>query len=537
MAAVTDASPLGLFRCDTDGRMSYVNDAFLAIHGLDRSDAAEGWLTLVREDIRERVRQEWVRLVNAEAPLNVVRRLHRRDGSNVLVSLRSRPVFIDGRVAGHVGTVTDITESTHAERALRTLTAIFAATTDFVVQLDAKGRLTYMNPAARRRTGVGSDAPIEHLTLADFNPPQTLQRLMSEIVPTAVANGVWVGESQVWDAEHREFPASHMVIAHRDKQGRVEYFSGLMRDISADKEAERALRHSEHRLRMVTDNLPVLISYLDRDLRFRFVNRTYQQWFGSEAAPQIGTSVQEFYGEQAWLEIGPHMQAALAGQEVAYDREMVRPEGKRHVQVTVVPDRDEQGNVVGLYTLISDITPHREAERALQESEARLRTVADALPMRVAYIDADERYRFNNLAYERGFGRPRDELYGQTVRAVLGDAAYKSVEPHIRGALRKPVTFQSEMTSGDSYVCYEAHYVPQLAADGSTVLGFHAVVSDITRQKLEEKRLIELARVDLLTGLVNRAGFELRVADAMALPRRHADGAHVPRHRPVQADQ
>ena len=289
-----------------------------------------------------------------------------------------------------------------------------------------------------------------------------------------------------------------------------------MRDISAAKAAETAMRDSEHRLRMVTDNLPVLISYLDRELRFQFINRTYQQWFGTDAAPQVGTSVREFYGEQAWLQIGPRLQAALAGQEVAYDREMDLPKGRRHVQVTVVPDRDAQGKVVGLYTLISDVTSYREALQALQESEARLRTVADALPMRVAYIDADERYRFNNLAYERGFGRPRDELYGQTVRAVLGDAAYKSVEPHIRSALRgEPVTFQSEMASGDSGVCYEAQYIPQLAVDGSTVLGFHAVVSDITRQKHEERRLTELARVDPLTGLINRAGFELRVAEAM----------------------
>ena len=142
--------------------------------------------------------------------------------------------------------------------------------------------------------------------------------------------------------------------------------------------------------------------------------------------------------------------------------------------------------------------------------------MADVLPMRVAYIDAEERYRFNNLAYERGFGRPRQEIYGQTVHALLGDAAYQSVEPYIRRALRgESVTFQSEMTNSDSYVCYEAHNIPQLAADGSTVLGFHAVVSDITRQKIEEKRLIELARVDPLTGLINRAGFELRVAEAM----------------------
>ena len=392
LAAVTDASPLGLFRCDTEGRMTYVNDAYLEIHGLAREQAAEGWLTLVRESIREKVRKDWLRLVNSTEPVNAMRRLHRADGSDVLVSMRSRPVLVDGRVVGHVGTVSDVTERMRAERALRTLSAIFDTTTDFVVQLDARGRLTYMNPAARQRTGVALDAPIEHLTMADFNPPQALARLMSEIVPTAVANGVWVGESQVWDAEHREFPVSHMVIAHRDRQGKVEYFSALMRDISAAKAAEQAL----------------------------------------------------------------------------------------------------------------------------QESEARLRTVADALPMRVAYIDADERYRFNNLAYERGFGLSREQIQGRTVRELLGDAGYRSAEPHVRAVLSgKVVAFQSEMTSDDSYVCYEAQYIPQFAADGNTVLGFHAVVSDVTRQKLEEKRLVELARVDTLTGVINRAGFGLRLAEVM----------------------
>jgi len=437
-------------------------------------------------------------------------------GRRIWVRAQSQAEMRGGKPVRLVGAIQDITERMLAERALRTLSAVFEATTDYVVQLDPTGRLTYMNPAARRRTGVALDASIEHLTLADFNPPHTLERFMLEVWPAAVANGVWVGESLVWDADRHEFPVSHIVICHRDKQGKVEYFSALMRDISAAKAAEQAVRDSEHRLRMVTDHLPALISYLDQDMRFRFVNRTYRQWFGDEAAPQIGTSVQEFYGAQAWGEIEPRLRAALEGQEVAYDREMVSLEGRRHVQVTAVPDRDEQGKVVGLYTLIADVSSYREAQRALQESEARLSTVADALPMRVAYIDAEERYRFNNLAYERGFGRPRHEIYGQTVRALLGEAAYSKVEPHIRSVLRgETVRFESEMASGGSYVCYEAHYIPQLAVDGRTVLGFHAVISDITRQKLEERRLIELARVDPLTGVINRAGFELVVAEAM----------------------
>jgi len=500
-----------------DGELTYVNPAYARHFGLTPAEmVGSNLFDHVETADRAIVRQVVADVMSTGTTATSENRMTAASGAGRWVawtnSLQRDP---SGQPMLHsVGR--DVTERMQAERALRTLTAIFDATTDYVVQLDTKGRITYMNPAARRRTGVAADAPLDHLTLEDFNPPKTLDRFISEVGPTAIATGVWVGESLVWDAERREFPVSHIVIAHRDPQGEVEYFSALMRDISDAKAAEQAVRDSEHRLRMVTDNLPVLISYLDRDLRFQFVNRTYQQWFGSEAAPQVGTSVQDFYGEQAWLEIGPRLRAALEGQEVAYDREMVRPEGRRHVQVTVVPDRDEQGNVVGLYTLISDVTSYREAQRAVQESEARLRTVADALPMRVAYVDADEHYRFNNLAYERGFGRPRDELYGQPVRAVLGEAAYQAVEPHIRSALRgEPVTFQSEMTSGDSYVCYEAQYIPQLATDGRTVLGFHAVVSDITRQKLEERRLTELARVDPLTGLINRAGFELRVAEAM----------------------
>jgi len=395
-AAILDAAPLGLFRADTEGRMTYVNDAYLEIHRLAREDMADGWIRLLREEIRETVRAEWARLAKGREPVQAVRRLHRADGSKVLISMRSRAVIVDGQVVGHVGTVSDITERTRAERALRTLTAVFDATTDYVVQLDAGGRLTYMNPAARRRTGVAPDAPIEHLTMADFNPPQTLARLLNEIVPAVRTCGIWVGESQVWDAQRREFPVSHMVIGHRDKHGRVEYYSALMRDISAAKAAEQAL----------------------------------------------------------------------------------------------------------------------------QLSEARLRTVADALPMRVAYIDADERYRFNNLAYERGFGLTREQIQGRTVRELLGDAAYASVEPRIRAALSgETVTFQSEMTGRDSYVCYEASYIPQFAADGQRVVGFHAVITDITRQKLEEKRLVNLARVDPLTGLVNRAGFELRLTEAMSRTR------------------
>ena len=130
-------------------------------------------------------------------------------------------------------------------------------------------------------------------------------------------------------------------------------------------------RDSEERLRLVTDNLPALVAYLDRDQRFRFANRAYRDWLEIEPASLIGQSLPEVYGEQVYAGIRPHMETALAGNPVTYERDLATPGGIRHVLVTVVPQRDGEGAVQGLVTTIHDITERKliEVERASRHSE------------------------------------------------------------------------------------------------------------------------------------------------------------------------
>ena len=59
-------------------------------------------------------------------------------------------------------------------------------------------------------------------------------------MPTAIEKGVWLGETVQWDSKRRERLTSHMVIAHRDPDGHVRRFSGVMRDISSEHEARKA---------------------------------------------------------------------------------------------------------------------------------------------------------------------------------------------------------------------------------------------------------------------------------------------------------
>ena len=184
------------------------------------------------------------------------------------------------------------------------------------------------------------------------------------------------------------------------------------------------------------------------------------------------------------------------------------------VEVSICPIEQEGARF--LFASSRDVTERKIAEKALRLSESRLQSITDRIPMRVSFIDARERYRFVNPAYESAFGKLRAELYGMTVREVLGDGAYSQVEPYIARALAgETLTFDSEITTLEGYRCYRASYVPQFAEDGGTVLGFVAIIFDMTTQKLEERRLIELSQLDSLTGLLNRAGFQQRGTEAL----------------------
>jgi diguanylate cyclase (GGDEF)-like protein len=79
-----------------------------------------------------------------------------------------------------------------------------------------------------------------------------------------------------------------------------------------------------------------------------------------------------------------------------------------------------------------------------------------------------------------------------------------------------PTTFEDEEGEGDDYRCVEVTFIPETADKGAGVIGVHAMVQDITQKKREEKRLIHLARMDHLTGLMNRAAFYERLDEVIA---------------------
>ncbi|GJG94697.1 diguanylate cyclase domain-containing protein [Cupriavidus pauculus] len=181
------------------------------------------------------------------------------------------------------------------------------------------------------------------------------------------------------------------------------------------------------------------------------------------------------------------------------------------------PQRDEIGDVTRAFTrLMRDV---RQRGQQLARSERRLRAVTDTLPVLLAFIDNDERYVFNNAAYERAFGLPVDRIRGMTVRELIGEERYLRAQPHLqRARAGSVISFEGEFAHPHPH-WMETTYRPEWSEDGKQVVGVHIHVEDITQRKLETQRLAHLSQTDHLTQLQNRGAFEAHLRDAMALVR------------------
>lgn len=152
-----------------------------------------------------------------------------------------------------------------------------------------------------------------------------------------------------------------------------------------------------------------------------------------------------------------------------------------------------------------DITQFKDVEQVLKLSEERLRKRLEALPVLVAYVDKNQRYQFNNPAYEAWFGVDHGALRGKAVRDVIGPAAYQVVSPYIDATLAGSSTqFEEFLTSKDGRPVYvRGNYVPEYDPSGD-VRGMFVFVQDITRERSLALRVEHQSTHDALTGLPNR---------------------------------
>ncbi len=197
---------------------------------------------------------------------------------------------------------------------------------------------------------------------------------------------------------------------------RVIRYYGVAHDITVRKKAEEALAKERNLLRTVIDHIPDHIYVKDRQGRFLVANAASLASIGlMHEEDLIGKTDGDFFPPtlaEAW-----HTQelAIMEAGQGLLDAEAFQPwhmDIRRWVMESLIPLRDQQGDVICIVGVSRDITDRKRAEEALRESEEKFRTVFETAPTSIAITTTEGRFVDANPAFLDLVGMRLDQLVG-----------------------------------------------------------------------------------------------------------------------------
>ncbi|HEY2586907.1 MAG TPA: CHASE domain-containing protein [Tepidisphaeraceae bacterium] len=271
-------------------------------------------------------------------------------------------------------------------------------------------------------------------------------------------------------------------------------------DLSELRKAQQAMAESERRFRTLVEQSPLGIEIFAPDGHVLLANHAWEEIWSSSLS-QLGGYNVLFDQQLDRIGLRPYLLRAFGGDAAEippfrYDPALSgRPGRPRWIHPYFYPVKDQAGQVREIVMIVQDVTQVKEAEEALQRNEEQLRLVIDALPVVVAYIDQEKKYRIGNQVFEEWFGKPLAEVEGKPVLEVAGEEVYREVEPHLDRALSgERAEYDRRMRFPDGAE-HELHVtlIPHVGLAGH-VEGTVALVTDVT-----ERRAAENERARLLT--------------------------------------
>lgn len=381
----------------------------------------------------------------------------------------------------------DITQRKQTEEALRENEEMFRAigtsAQDAIVMMDSQGNISYWNESAERIFGYPKAEALGqnlHQFLAVGKYYQAY--LHNAHLFQQTGQGALVGKTVELAAVKKNgtiFPAEISFSAVKLK-GQW-HALGIVRDITARKQADQALRESQQQLRSIISNLPVILYRIDHQGFITLLEGKGLQTLGLQPKEMIGKSVFELYQDYPQFLLA--VRRALSGEEVIETLELTQVV----LESCYIPVRNEPNEVTSIIGVAIDITERRQAEEKLRKLSRAVEQSAST----IVITDLNGDIEFVNPTFSKKTGYTAAEAIGQNPRILKSGHQPPSFYEELWATITHGQVWQGEFLNKrkNGELFWEFATISPIKAHDNQTTHYLAIKEDITERKQAEAAL------------------------------------------------
>lgn len=377
-------------------------------------------------------------------------------------------------------------------------------TTDVIYMMDRNGVITHVGPQIARY-GYTPEEVLSH-NFSEFLEKDDVSRAMADMAKTLATGQSTVIPVKMHDKAGTIIWMEDNGAAVRDASGVITGISGILRDITARKVVEEALRESEEKFRAVVENALEGIFIVNFTGKLLFANPSAARIVDIDDIRSVVGSLNVM--DLVALESKPAVLKDLAQVALGIDAYLVHYKlitiKKKEIWVECIGKKITFDGGTAMLVSMRDVTGRRKAEEVLRESESRLATLFRSSPVALTLVSAmDGKFVDVNDAFVAQTGFCREEVIGKTASEIHIFADSREYE-HFSSALRNKRSVQ-----GMEIKCLTKDGKLQNCRFTSTVIFMNGVPHILSNvENVNEQKEAEAALNTLVKSMVGTTGVD-----------------------------